>query len=114
MIFDHGFDAVNTVLQAITFCRIFGFGEFLTAITFSSATILFFLAIFESYGTGSLVLGPINSVNEGIILMSVLCNFTAIVGTGFWKQELYEGGILRNEFMGIMLIIFSIVTALQQ
>jgi len=113
MLFDHGCDAINCFVQAMTFARIMMFGPFMTGVCFTLPFIMFYLATFETYSTGSLVLGEINSPNEGILTVAGLSIFSALVGSGYWAETSFFG---CNRSLPIVLGImaFSGKTAQQQ
>lgn len=54
-----------------------------------ASTIPFWYATAEQYYTGKLVLGPINGIDEGSLVFSLMCFISAYYGaTNFWNQEI--------------------------
>lgn len=49
-------------------------------------SMVFFMATWEEYYTGTLALPIVNGPNEGLAIMYSIYIFTAIIGPGFWKQ----------------------------
>ena len=84
MLFDHGFDAVNAILQAMTISRCFMFNSVQTSVAVLISAIGFFGVTFETYATKTFYLPRINAVNEGMLSILAGIILTAIVGPDFW------------------------------
>jgi len=110
MLFDHGFDAVNAVLQAMTISRCLYFNSTQTAIAVMVAAIGFFAVTFETYATKVFYLPKINAVNEGMLAIQSTILFTAVIGPEFWLGESF--GLGRKNLLLVGLFVFFLVTLL--
>jgi len=90
LLFDHGCDAVNTIIGSIGWiiglgltpqhdlieCAALIFGPFM----------VFYIATWEEFYTGKLVLPIINGPSEGVAGGAILSFVTCILGTSFWQS----------------------------
>jgi ethanolaminephosphotransferase len=108
MLFDHGFDAVNAVLQAMTISRCLVFNSTQTTIAVVVAAIGFFATTFETYATKVFYLPKINAVNEGMLSIQATILFTAYIGPEFWLGESF--GYNRQNLLILGLFVFALIT----
>lgn len=110
MLFDHGFDAVNAVLQAMTISRCFMLNSTQTSIVVITAALGFFATTFETYATKVFYLPKINAVNEGMLSIQAAILFTAYAGPEFWQEETL--GFQRCNLMIWGVVVFGIIMLL--
>lgn len=109
LLFDHGCDAMNTFVTAITFFTALNLGNggwsiFGYFITFSS----FFLATWEEYYCEELVLGVINGVNEGLAGIGFMFIITGIFGSNIWLTKIFDFQL--NHIIVICFTTLAVVT----
>ncbi|POM66106.1 CDP-alcohol phosphatidyltransferase [Phytophthora palmivora] len=81
LLFDHGCDALNVVVSACTFASTIMLGPtYWSLLIFLAPAMVFFMATWEEYYTGTLALPIINGPNEGLFIMYSIYIGTAIVG----------------------------------
>lgn len=80
MIFDHGCDAFNTVLNSMAIGKLFVISTHWQAFGVVMATSPFYFATLEQYYTHSLELPVINAPNEGQTFVILLAIYGAIKG----------------------------------
>jgi ethanolaminephosphotransferase len=80
MIFDHGCDSFNTILNGMALSKLYGVSTQLQAITLVMVASTFYFATLEQYFTHKLYLPIINAVNEGQILVVCLTIFGGLSG----------------------------------
>lgn len=110
MLFDHGFDAINAILQSMTISRCLMFNPSQTAIAVIIPTIGFFATTFETYATKVFYLPMINAVNEGMIGIQLTILMTAWIGPEFWLGESF--GFSRSNLLILALVVFAGITLL--
>jgi ethanolaminephosphotransferase len=70
---------------------------------------VFFMATWEEYYTGTLALPIVNGPNEGLAIMYSCYLATAAVGPGFWLQpNVLVPSLRNNEAFVLMTLIASI------
>lgn len=70
---------------------------------------VFFMATWEEYYTGTLALPIINGPNEGLAIMYSLYLATAIVGPAFWAQPNVFYPALNNNHMFILMTFVAAI-----
>jgi len=80
MLFDHGCDAVNSFVNAMTVSKLFGVQGFMQALVIYCVCSGFFFATLEHYYTHYFYLGKVNAVNEGIVFLVLLMLLGGIMG----------------------------------
>lgn len=80
MIFDHGCDALNSVLNGMAISKLFCIPLWLQAVALVLVTSAFYFATLEQYYTHYFYLPRVNAVNEGIALLIALSLFGAVMG----------------------------------
>jgi ethanolaminephosphotransferase len=87
-LFDHGVDAINTVLEVLIFSAAMNMGQsWLTVLTLCSSLGTFYLTTWEEYYTHTLYLGLVSGPVEGIFMLCIVYAFTGYMGGGwFWEQ----------------------------
>jgi len=92
LLFDHGCDALNATVGALTIAATIQTGPtWKAAAMWAMTTIPFYFGTWEEFFTGELILPIINGPNEGILFGVATYWLTAIVGTSFWTQEIIPG-----------------------
>ena len=91
-LFDHGVDALNTVLEVLLFAGATNLGQsWSTMITLFASAFTFYVQTWDEYYTQTLTLGLISGPVEGILTLCLVYAFTAFVGRGsFWQQSMLE------------------------
>ena len=88
LLFDHGFDSINTItltfLTATTVRMGLGFYTWLIA---GISLILFYMNTLEEFYTGELVLPVFNGPNEGMWLIVFINWYNSIFGSNFWINK---------------------------
>ena len=72
MVFDHGCDCFNSVLNGMAIPKMFGVSHNWQAIALVVVTANFYFATLEQYFTHYFYLPRINIVNEGIVALVVI------------------------------------------
>ncbi|RLN94951.1 hypothetical protein BBJ28_00019147, partial [Nothophytophthora sp. Chile5] len=106
LLFDHGCDALNVVISACTFASTIMLGPtYWSLLLFLAPAMVFFMATWEEYYTGTLALPMVNGPNEGLFIMYSCYLGTAIVGPTFWTQpNVLIPGLQNNH-------VFVLITA---
>lgn len=86
MIFDHGCDCFNSVLNAMAISKMFGVSLNMQAVAVVMVVTTFYFATLEQYFTHFFYLPRINNVNEGILLLVSL----AFLGGFTSKLSLFQ------------------------
>ncbi|KAJ0408409.1 hypothetical protein ATCC90586_009184 [Pythium insidiosum] len=110
LLFDHGCDALNVVISACTFASTVMTGPtYWSMLIFLSPAMVFFMATWEEYYTGTLALPIINGPNEGLAIMYSCYFATALVGPAFWRDQNVMLPTLRNNEAFVILLFVSAV-----
>lgn len=80
MIFDHGCDAFNTLLNGMAISKLFVVSTHWQGIALVLVTSTFYFATLDQYYTHTLYLPPLNGPNEGQTLLVFLAIFGGIMG----------------------------------
>ncbi|RLN88002.1 hypothetical protein BBJ28_00003875 [Nothophytophthora sp. Chile5] len=106
LLFDHGCDALNVVISACTFASTIMLGPtYWSLLLFLAPAMVFFMATWEEYYTGTLALPMVNGPNEGLFIMYSCYLGTAIAGPTFWTQpNVLIPGLQNNH-------VFALITA---
>lgn len=91
MIFDHGCDCFNSVLNAMAISKMFGVSLNIQAIAVVMVVAAFYFTTLEQYFTHYFYLPRINNVNEGIVLLVILAWIGAATSGQIWRWEFFEG-----------------------
>jgi len=86
-VFDHGGDAIATPLFVITVGATVQFGPWLTYYSVLMLVTVFYLAHWESYFTGTLLLRPLSNPTEANTICVLSLFWTAIKGPNFWTER---------------------------
>ncbi|KAF4041959.1 CDP-alcohol phosphatidyltransferase [Phytophthora infestans] len=122
LLFDHGCDALNVVVSACTFASTLVLGPtYWSLLMFLAPAMVFFMATWEEYYTGTLALPTVNGPNEGLLFIYSVYIGTAIVGPNVWTQpnivfpQLNNGHVvvLGSLTTGIAQCVFSAVIAIR-
>ncbi|KAI9923200.1 hypothetical protein PsorP6_002277 [Peronosclerospora sorghi] len=112
LLFDHGCDALNVVVSACTFASTLMLGPtYWSLLIFLAPAMVFFMATWEEYYTGTLALPIINGPNEGVFIMYTIYITTAFVGPTVWSQPNILFPKLNNNHV---FVLFTIVSATVQ
>ncbi len=95
MVFDHGCDAINAGVGAINLLVVLGivsgsgsaWDPFLVLSAFASPFVPFYVATWEEYYTGALVLPIINGPAEGVLMGVGISLVSGVLGPSWWGQE---------------------------
>ncbi|KAG3115312.1 hypothetical protein PI124_g5683 [Phytophthora idaei] len=110
LLFDHGCDALNVVISACTFASTIMLGPtYWSLLIFLAPAMVFFMATWEEYYTGTLALPIINGPNEGLLIMYSIYIVTAIVGPNVWTQPNILFPQLSNNHVFVLVTITSAV-----
>ncbi|OWZ21300.1 CDP-alcohol phosphatidyltransferase [Phytophthora megakarya] len=110
LLFDHGCDALNVVVSACTFASTIMLGPtYWSLLIFLAPAMVFFMATWEEYYTGTLALPIINGPNEGLLIMYSIYVGTAIVGPSVWTQPNFLFPELNNNHVFVLITITSAV-----
>jgi ethanolaminephosphotransferase len=72
LMFDHGCDAFNTVINVFSVCAAFKIGPSLLFLKYASVGfVMFYMATWEEYFTGTFALPVFNGPNEGLIAVEM-------------------------------------------
>ena len=97
MLFDHGCDAINSPMGSINWCVAMGLGAdqpVLVLWTLMSSAIPFYVATWEEYYTGSLVLPYINGPSEGLILGASVSFLSFLYGPHWWHGTSWYSSVI--------------------
>jgi len=126
MLFDHGCDALNCTVMALTVVSTIQLGPSVGTVIFCAvAWAGFFAATLEEYYTGELHLPIINGPNEGLHASALLYVMAAFLPSSWWNEPSsiasfflgseppLVGRALRwNEFVVLILLLVGVVTIL--
>lgn len=97
MLFDHGCDAVNSPMGSINWCVAMGIGPAVPLVLFwtlIASAIPFYVATWEEFYTGALVLPVINGPSEGLLLGASLSVVSFLHGPQFWHSYTFWDGFV--------------------
>ncbi|MCJ1312404.1 hypothetical protein MMC25_006078 [Agyrium rufum] len=91
-LFDHGVDALNTVLEVLLFAAAMNLGQgWNTILTLFGACLTFYVQTWDEYWTETLTLGLVSGPVEGILTLCIVYAITAVKGGGsFWQQSMLQ------------------------
>lgn len=111
-LFDHGCDALNVTISALTsICSLqIGAHPIQALCLLLCCQAMCYLSSVEEYITGAMVLGRVNGPNEGLLCTVGLYLFTGIVGPGVWTVTVRIGGIslARNQAVVAILLLSTV------
>lgn len=88
LLFDHGCDAMNVTVSALTLASSLGLGAtWKTVLLWATGSATFFAATWEEYYTKELNLPFINGPDEGLWICAVFHLTTALFGPQFWSED---------------------------
>ena len=104
MLFDHGLDAINTILSSLTVARIMPFNPVEQTLFAILSTLIFYLATLEQYYSHEMNLPIINGPNEG--LYGAIAGFliTSVLGPEFWLNTHIFGYSLKFYLVNAILV----------
>jgi ethanolaminephosphotransferase len=85
-VFDHGGDALATPLMVVTLATSLQFGPQMTLAAFLMFVTIFYLAHWESYFTGQLILRPLGNPTEANVVCVSVLFWTAFKGPLWWNE----------------------------
>jgi phosphatidylglycerophosphate synthase len=114
LLFDHGCDAINTTVMAISCCCALDLGPTMDAALLAwLGWAGFFMGTLEEYYTGELYLGVINMPNEGLQITAVAHLAAAFLPAGWWREPVaYFGGVQRNRLAIYLVAVPAAITTL--
>ena len=100
LLFDHGCDAVNSILGSTNWILSIGLSlnddPFQCFVMVVGPMALFYISTWEEYYTGKLVLPIINGPNEGLVLGALTSLATAMWGVEFWQSTSWYDNFLKH------------------
>ena len=97
LLFDHGCDAINSIFGSVNWIISLGLNPqedaLMCWILILGPMAMFYVATWEEYYTGSLILPIINGPNEGLLGGALLSFTTAYYGIGFWQSTSWTDAI---------------------
>jgi ethanolaminephosphotransferase len=112
-LFDHGCDALTLGLIGIITAAATRIGSVRAFAALIVGWGPFYLAHWEEYHSGILIMGKFNGPTEAQLIVIALLLFTGIVGPWVWVYPLFtlkETVIYLNDFVFAFTIIFSLIT----
>eukprot|EP01111_Echinosteliopsis_oligospora_P003002 TRINITY_DN14834_c0_g1_i1.p1 TRINITY_DN14834_c0_g1~~TRINITY_DN14834_c0_g1_i1.p1 ORF type:complete len:376 (+),score=91.83 TRINITY_DN14834_c0_g1_i1:81-1208(+) len=109
-LFDHGCDAVTTVLQVITISSVLQLDYFVCFLSGLALMSGFYFAQWEEYYTGSLILGVVG-VTEGQLISIALYTCAYFVGPMWWATPFFVPLVNIQITYGSILAFGTIFTA---
>ncbi|TMW63199.1 hypothetical protein Poli38472_002140 [Pythium oligandrum] len=110
LLFDHGCDALNVLVSACTFASTIMTGPtYWSLLILLAPAMVFFMATWEEYYTGTLALPIINGPNEGLAIMYSCYLATAIIGPQFWLESNILVPSLRNNEAFVLMTFIAAV-----
>lgn len=115
-LFDHGCDSITMGILALVTGAAVRLGPLLTLLGLLVGWGPFYLAHWEEYHTGILIMGKFNGPTEAQLVIMAMLIFTGIAGSGVWVQALFSihhTKINLKHIMFLLIIITSIITVCQ-
>lgn len=110
MLFDHGCDALNTTVLAISLACALQLGPTPWALLLAGiAWVGFFTATLEEYYTGELYLGYLNLPNEGLQIMAVVHLLAPFLTPEWWRTPCVLG-LQRNHLAVVVSSVMALAT----
>lgn len=104
MLFDHGCDAMNGFISAISISKLFYVTNFQQSVAVTVIMALAYMATIEQYITDFFYLPIVNSVNEGILFLLFTQLLGAYLGGPFWREVNFSG-LRNNDLMLIFMVL---------
>ena len=110
-LFDHGCDSMSTAFVTLAGACTMGMGYLPYFMMFEcfTATVLFYMAHWQTYVTGKMRFGKFDVTEAQLIMMSTMMT-SALFGTGFWGWQMF--GVMPLRWMplicGTIAALFSI------
>jgi len=102
MLFDHGLDATTAILMNVVMLRMICVGNGLPAILgIQISTIPFYYLTMEEYYIGMLNLPMFTGPDDTSVVISMLCFFSAFMGSGEYWMEMLDVPYGINEYFGM-------------
>ena len=108
LLFDHGCDAINSIFGSANWIVAMGLDPFSTQDSLLCWTIvlgpylMFYIATWEEYYTGELILPIFNGPNEGLVGGAMLSLTTYFCGPEFWHQFSWFDQALQPLFSSLL------------
>jgi ethanolaminephosphotransferase len=97
LLFDHGCDAINSIFGSVNWIISLGLDPQEDALMCWGLILgpmaMFYVATWEEYYTGALILPIVNGPNEGLLGGALLSLTTAYYGIGFWQSTSWSEAI---------------------
>lgn len=110
LLFDHGCDAINSMLGSANWIVAMGLNPFedamLSYIILVGPYALFYIATWEEYYTGELILPIFNGPNEGLLGGALLSVTTYVYGPEFWVSK---NTVVMDSILVPLLSAFGVV-----
>eukprot|EP00002_Diphylleia_rotans_P032336 TRINITY_DN6782_c0_g1_i1.p1 TRINITY_DN6782_c0_g1~~TRINITY_DN6782_c0_g1_i1.p1 ORF type:complete len:428 (+),score=69.64 TRINITY_DN6782_c0_g1_i1:55-1338(+) len=95
-LFDHGCDAINTAASMLLCGTVCQMGTTIYTLVCGYMLMLgFFMATWETYHTGTLVLPAVNVPTEGILMVAIICFITGYSGPEIWDTNVWDALPIR-------------------
>mmetsp|Transcript_2187 Transcript_2187/g.3212 ORF Transcript_2187/g.3212 Transcript_2187/m.3212 type:complete len:408 (-) Transcript_2187:56-1279(-) len=124
LLFDHGCDALNVscgINIILCTCAVARSNVVLIFWTMISPQIPFYMASWEESYTHTLYLPTLNGPNEGVLLASLMCFVSGVLGTSFWELfHLYDSlptvlaGVIPKLNNGEMMVYVGLVLSFRE
>jgi ethanolaminephosphotransferase len=102
LLFDHGCDALNSIFGSVGWILSLGLNPYsskdlpLCAALVLGPFCMFYVATWEEYYTGELILPVVNGPNEGLFGGAMLSLTTCFLGTEFWQSTSVYDALLSS------------------
>lgn len=106
MLFDHGCDAINAIAGSANWIMTLGLNPDKDALLCWAIVLgpmsMFFIATWEEFYTGALILPIINGVSEGLVGGALLSLATYLYGVEFWQDTHFYNTVVSNFLPGFV------------
>ena len=108
MLFDHGCDAFVAGMIPLVLIQVTGTTGWESFLVQYFSLFSFLVKVLEQKAIGELILGYINPVDEGLIVVSLALIFSGITGNEIWTKDSFVSGITWRYILILTYIGFGI------
>jgi len=91
MLFDHGCDAITSVLSAFMACKLFSTGNGIVALmAFILPTISFWYITLQEFYLGYMHLPALTGPDDTQLVFTILCFMVGYTGTEYWANNYWD------------------------
>lgn len=114
LLFDHGCDAITSVLAYLNMCMIMHWGAnpLLCLFGFFFTILPFYTSTWEEYYIKGLYLPMIHAASEGIVFLACMYIYTGLVPQSNWYEPSFIPGLTRGAANFWLLMAITIITAI--